>query len=524
MIPTQVVSRCYTTTEESEISNLEDFFGRHSRHEKYSFDNCNMVHNYWQSEFHLSHYQLLRGGSNRWHGITPPNSEPFPRNPKMCIIRASASFRFHGDFFDRHWTCYMLDSTRKGPITDQSLLKDDRAYCQRKVLEQRYFADMLKSLNESVEEILGEVARCLGVESGSFSTRIDTANAYLAWRDVWQEFQPLLQKLHDDLASSQTVVHQWEAREEDRGKEKPRWTSNDERKYRGPIMTIRREIKSRKTELQKLHEKTKSLQDLCSNRLDKAREDLTFRSEQNIATFTYVTVVFLPIGFTASIFSMNGSPETSLAIEMVIASVIALTVTVLALINAKGLAGVLENIGISFKKLTAKAKRSSVIVRDRDVAAKKEIKPDPVEHKSPHLRVSSTDVMSWNLVFWAGYIFIELPARSITAACRAIGWPRDDPKDRKTLDKSGGTELVSTALHENASEGSLSPPASRKSADDCEAGDKQSKGKFEYTKATARVILACFTVLVLMPAWILQILCFNAWDALALLGGKFLRI
>lgn len=40
----------------------------------------------------------------------------------------------------------------------------------------------------------------------------------------------------------------------------------------------------------------------------------------NIARFTCVTVIFLPLGFTASIFSLSGSSETSLAINMVVAS------------------------------------------------------------------------------------------------------------------------------------------------------------------------------------------------------------
>lgn len=202
-------------------------------------------------------------------------------------------------------------------------------------------------------------------------------------------------------------------------------------------MTIRRESKQLTGQLQQLHEKkTKSLQDLCSNRLDKAREDLAFRSEQNIATFTYVTVVFLPIGFTASIFSLNGSPESSLAIEVVIASVIAFAVTMLALMSAKGLAGVLENIAASYKDLTANAKKSRVMVRDRKISRDDRNPTDASELRPSHLSVPSTDGISWNLAFWTGYIFIELPSKSITAACRTLGWPRDDHKDLEGLKES----------------------------------------------------------------------------------------
>lgn len=543
MIPKQVAVRCYSTTESSERLNLKEFFERHARYAKLPADNCNRIQNYWESEFHLSYYQLLRESKlispSESHGIVTPESKPFPGDLGMSIVRASASFRFHGDFFDRHWTCYMLDSTHKGPITDPNLLKK-RTHCQRKVLEQQYFADILRSLNRSAGEILYEVNRSLGVESGSFSTSIDTTNAYLSWAAIWQEFQPLIQKLHNDLDSTQPIVRRWEAREDDRGREKPRWTADDERKYRASIMTIRREIKNQISQLEEHHNTTKSLQDLCSNRLDKARENLRFRSEQNIATFTYVTVVFLPLGFTASIFSMNGSPEASLAIEVVIASVIALAVTILALTNAKGLAAALENIANSYEELTAKAKQSSVIIRDREKTEDKAIKLNHGDRKPPRLGTSSTGAFSWNLVFWAGYILIELPSRSITAACRTLGYLRNNDEDLEGLMESkhvgpfarsavaSGIRyclVPSMALLDREAVAVSERPSMEfpdRPAVQLIASRKLRKGR-NATKI-ARVLLGFITIPVFLPLWVLQILCFYAWDVLVLCGGTCPKI
>lgn len=545
MVPKQVALRCYTTTEASERLNLKDFFQRHSRYAKYPFDHCSMIRNSWESEFHLSYYQLLGNeeSSNLLHGIAPPQKISFPGGLAKKIVRASASFRFNGDFFDRHWTCYMLDSSPKGSITNPKLLKE-RAYCQRKVLEQRYFADILKSLTESAEEILDEVYRCLCLdrESGSFSTSIHTTNAYLSWSAVWQDFEPLVQKLHADLASSQTIVSQWEAREEDRGKEKPRWTSNDERKYRASILTIRREIRHRISQLQHLHETTRSLQDLCSTRLDKAREDLGFRSEQNIAMFTYVTVVFLPLGFAASIFSMSGPPETRVAINMMLASIVALAVTIVALVNAKALASIAESITKEFADFTADRKRSSVMWGRKELENRVEMSNAgglrPVLVHDP-----STVAGSWNLIFWTGYIFIEVPARTITAGCRALGWPRDDPKDGEGLEDPRNTEIAKVAAQRATDEGNVSGMSNANNQSTSELqhlpdgltaepvtpasypSDQPTRGHgFERIGMVARVLLGFVTVPIFLSAWIVQIVCFNAWDALALAGGELLAI
>lgn len=67
------------------------------------------------------------------------------------------------------------------------------------------------------------------------------------------------------------------------------------------------------------------------------RGDLELRGADDIRLFTYVTVVFLPVGFATGIFSMSDTPSTHILIRMVITAVVALLVTVIALTNAKTL-------------------------------------------------------------------------------------------------------------------------------------------------------------------------------------------
>lgn len=529
-------SICYASTEVSERENLHGFFEKHFRYDKHSMDQCSMVYNFWETEFHLSYFQL-RKDALTLRGIPPLKIQKFPGGRGKSIVRTSVGFRFKGDFFDRFWTCCLLEYTQESsmiPVPDELL--ENKEYHQRKILEEYFFAGILKSLTQSVREILTEIKDCLDIKAGSFSTSISSNAAYTSWSAVWRDFEPLIQTLEDDLASTKITIDQWESREEDRGKEQPRWTRNDERKHRASITKVRQDVKHQKDKLKHLQVNVKLLRESYSNGLVKAREELSFRSEQNIAMFTYVTVVFLPLGFTASIFSMSGSPERSLAINMVVASVIALAVTILALMNAKGLAGVLENISTSFKDLTDDAKRSSVLIRDRQNEKEKAIAIKNGDPKPPHVRVSPTDAIPWDLVFWTGYLFIELPSRSITAACGALGWPQDNPRDTKGLVvaaarqlahgvrmclRSGEDTMGDPESHQRASERPTAESVAQKNIGAC---DQQHRGKNEYFQKIARVLLGLIIVPVFLPLWILQMLCFYAWDTLALLGGTYFSV
>ncbi|EMR68260.1 putative mg2+ transporter zinc transport protein [Eutypa lata UCREL1] len=143
--------------------------------------------------------------------------------------------------------------------------------------------------------------------------------------------------MEEKLESVQLEVSKWETREKDRGKEKPRWTRNDERKYGATIKKLVRSTNKQIRELHSVYTSVKSLKETLVRSQEQIRADLSLRGSEDIRFFTYVTVVFLPLGFASSIFSMNGNPGSDLVTSLVICATIALLITVFALVNAKTL-------------------------------------------------------------------------------------------------------------------------------------------------------------------------------------------
>ena len=58
------------------------------------------------------------------------------------------------------------------------------------------------------------------------------------------------------------------------------------------------------------------------------------RSADDVRIFTYATVVFLPLSFASSIFSMSGAPERATVQPFIVAAVVALVATIIFLLNA----------------------------------------------------------------------------------------------------------------------------------------------------------------------------------------------
>ncbi|KAL6825969.1 hypothetical protein J3E69DRAFT_335469, partial [Trichoderma sp. SZMC 28015] len=104
---------CYISAFEQ--PDISTFFDRHKAFSKFFHEETNAVLNLWVTEFHLSFYQiLLPGHSSNIFCIPDFDHHDFPLStnekggsPKQ-ISRAVMSFRFDGDFFDRHWTCHFF--------------------------------------------------------------------------------------------------------------------------------------------------------------------------------------------------------------------------------------------------------------------------------------------------------------------------------------------------------------------------------------------------------------------------------
>ncbi|KAI7776721.1 mg2+ transporter zinc transport protein [Diaporthe eres] len=147
----------------------------------------------------------------------------------------------------------------------------------------------------------------------------------------------VLHALEEDLTSNLGALQKWSSRESDRSQEQPRWTSSRERKYRGAINKYRGSIERRTRDLETRRDTMRKLKENLATNRQKICDDRELRRNENIRYFTYATVIFLPLDFAASFYSMNGIPGNDLLISLVNFAVGAFVVTVVLLASAKRL-------------------------------------------------------------------------------------------------------------------------------------------------------------------------------------------
>ncbi|RYO73671.1 hypothetical protein DL764_010449 [Monosporascus ibericus] len=181
-----------------------------------------------------------------------------------------------------------------------------------------------------------------------------------------QRFQNTLAAIEEKLEGLRLEVSKWEIREKDRGKERPRWTPNDERKYGGIIKKLVRSRNKQATNLHSAHASVKSLKETLMGSREQICADLSLRGSEDIRFFTYAIVVFLPLGFAANIFSMGGNPGPDLVVSLVICAIIALVITVFALVNAKPLGRIIRR-GFHLIDRYSRAKmKHKILMRERE--------------------------------------------------------------------------------------------------------------------------------------------------------------
>ncbi|KAK1963129.1 hypothetical protein LY78DRAFT_642002 [Colletotrichum sublineola] len=443
---------CLLASPAEEKPAISLFFDRHSHYEKQFIEETMVILNTWESELHLSFYQLVHESCRPSPGIPEPSVDILPGNAKKKLVRASTGFRFFGDFFDRHWTCHFIEYVPGRKANPHVLWSDERSdidfplgkkgdlvqeqgcWRQRRVLELHLFDRILKEVVRSTKEILDEVKNELGVKHGAISFSVLNSDDYFTSSAQWQKFQQILQVVEEELSDVLLAVSKWETREKDRGQERPRWTRNDERKYRLFIGKLEGTTRRRIRDLQNYHGNIRSLKDTLISSQQQIRDDLGLRGAENIRFFTYVTVVFLPLGFAASIFSMSEAPPNGVLAPMIVCSVVALVLTVVALANAKRLNAIVEGVSMVINSYSREKMSSSLLVQghERRKRARRESRirraeEAKVQGKSgKHLtrgaprasrRIKAHEgEISWHFWFWLTYVFIELPARRVLVA------------------------------------------------------------------------------------------------------------
>jgi hypothetical protein len=228
-----------------------------------------------------------------------------------------------------------------------------RAWQQRRVLELLIYSKMLQELHRSTTVVLTSIKqlalqlenpRGLSSKDHPFKTAIEEAkrlhemggeNNYDPVAAQWREYAQILFVVEENLTDNIERIGQWDRREKDRLDDQPRWTDRDKRNYATTIQRLKILCQRQAIEINRLRKDVATFRNSLPNRLETIRDDISFRGSQNINLFTYVTVVFLPLGFAAGILSMNGAPDHHLLMNLVTLSLGALGITLFALFNAQ---------------------------------------------------------------------------------------------------------------------------------------------------------------------------------------------
>ncbi|TDZ31303.1 hypothetical protein CTRI78_v011832 [Colletotrichum trifolii] len=271
----------------------------------------------------------------------------------------------------------------------------------------------------------------LGVKDGTAYSAW-TRDNFLSTSMHWQKTKNILQVVEEDLSEILLVISKWDTRERDRGRERPRWTRNDERKYRAIIGKLEGTTSRRVRDLQKLHSNIRLLKERLSDTRQEIGDDMSLRGAENIRFFTYVTVVFLPLGFAASIFSMSEAPPSEVLASMVICATVALLLTFVALAKAKGL-------NASSKKLRAGISAATLPIKRYTLAkmTKSVVLSSPEREKQPKRGPHEIEgELSWHLGFQVAYMLLELPARRVSLAFRIM----KGTKQKVSVEESANVE------------------------------------------------------------------------------------
>ncbi|KAF5625061.1 Mg2+ transporter like zinc transport [Fusarium sp. NRRL 52700] len=364
---------------ESETASMLSFYHRHTLYDNYFFEHTALETNRWTTEFHLSF--------NALYPTMPTETTEPKRRPSLEKIglrrlkKVVMSFRFDGDFFDRYWTCFFLNCNpqkdcfekKKVKRAVEAILWNERqessfhsnvlgdkkeSWQQRRILELLIFQEMIDRMHNCTEEILKDSNQIID-KNHTVLEDLYSATADLKLKDFdasrqriqkhlkWH--QQRLQIVEQDMAQSFVHIELWLSRERDRHTEQPRWTFNDEIKYRTiiPKLLVQgnhkvQEIRHSQARLRKMLEKLDRELERQDREREAKRSEVDRARAADIQRFTYVTVIFLPLGFATGVFSMSGAPDGETLRNMIFTALGAFLVTITLIICATSLGSIRE--------------------------------------------------------------------------------------------------------------------------------------------------------------------------------------
>ena len=338
---------CWLSSSQQEKPFLWLFLSRNDALENFFGERADRRANLWETEFHLGFYQLLNS-TDSTDSSSPSHSRKMPSLSQNQGLRTIApvalSFRFVGDLRDRFWSCLFLSSETvdfKGLVQqyyNSSETKEEfyEKQGQRKTLELFY-----------VERMLNEMVTSTGIILAAFRTELAVSPKSQSFEFIYHysglqfhlEASKILQDVLQKVDLSVKVIEDWEKREDTRGIPS-RWSLKDEDRYGEMLkhLTTKCKINLQKLRIQhnQLGEQRKYADQWYNNLVSFKQLQLAHTSTQSaedVRLFTYVTIIFLPLSFSSSLFSMGGTPHATTLAVMGPTTVIALALTVLLLAN-----------------------------------------------------------------------------------------------------------------------------------------------------------------------------------------------
>ena len=233
----------------------------------------------------------------------------------------------------------------------------------------------------------------------------------------------MLQKV--DL--SVKVVEDWEKREDTRGLPS-RWSLKDEDRYGEMLKHLTKKCKINLQKLRVQHNQLgeqRKYADQWYNNLVSYKQlqeaHTSTQSAEDVRLFTYVTIIFLPLSFSSSLFSMGGTPHATTLAVMGPTTVVALALTIL----------LLANMNLLNRKLRFWFDKSKNDARKKMAASKNSSVPDWSRvakelNEAAQLQATGIDTKKrlpaeskwWYFFFWLCYFF-RLPRIHVRSGFRA---------------------------------------------------------------------------------------------------------
>lgn len=436
----------YLGSAESEKLSAASFLTRHKMRESFTRDHAHKEVNLWVTELHLGFYKkviitseysnpepLLAG--TIFEG--PEKSSAFPGEPRSSskrLQKGAIGWRFSGDLHDRRWTSTVLafvpDRTGcEDWITCEDFEINRKFHGQRKIIEARLFSDMIKTIDVSTREILRDLNTVLdegdgGIYQGNterydpFSESFDQSYSR---SKLFLQLSDFLGHLDDTFRDIMDTIESYTDREKQRPVQ-PRWSIEDEIKYRPELRrwdqqgkknvallrSLRNEIMTKKSRAQHLRESLHADMQLREARLQA-------RTAEDVRLFTYVTIIFLPISFSASLFSMQQAPGNNVVGTFAKVALVALVTTLVILFNAKTMSkNMWMCINTGLRKISYNMSVSSLnFWKDtREELAQAELRNFQSDEPFQVRRTSKW----WYFFFLVVYVLLELPAIRILSA------------------------------------------------------------------------------------------------------------